>query len=48
MGRTHTGELDAAVTALGSGTLLLDVQVSEVAARSLDDADPVGPGVVPV
>jgi hypothetical protein len=46
-GCTHTRELDAAVTAFGSGTLLLDVQVSKVAARSLDDADPVGPRVVP-
>lgn len=45
---THTRELDAAVTALGSGTLLLDVQVSKVATRGLDNADTVGPRVVPI
>lgn len=45
---THTGELDATVTALGSGTLLLDVLVSELAAGGLDDANAVGPCVVPV
>lgn len=48
LGSTHAGELDAAVTALGSSTLLLDVEVTELAARSLDDADLVGPRVVPV
>lgn len=46
VGRTHTGELDAAVTAFWRSTLLLDVQVSEVTAGGLDDADLVGPGVV--
>lgn len=45
---THTRELDTAVTALGSGTLLLDVQVSKVATRGLDNADTVGPRVVPI
>jgi hypothetical protein len=47
-GSTHTGELDAAVTALGSGTLLLQVKVPELTTRSLDDANLVGPCVVPV
>lgn len=46
-GGTHAWKLDAAVTALGSGALLLDVEVSQVTARSLDDADLVGPRVVP-
>lgn len=41
VGSTYTRELDAAVTALGSGTLLLDVQVPEVSTRGLDDADTV-------
>lgn len=45
---THTGELDATVTALRSGTLLLDVLVSQLAAGGLDDANAVGPCVVPV
>jgi hypothetical protein len=48
LGSTHAGELDATVTALGSSALLLDVEVTELAARSLDDADLVGPRVVPV
>lgn len=47
-GSTHTGELDAAVTTLGSSALLLDVEVPELAARGLDDANLVGPRVVPV
>lgn len=47
-GSTHTRELDAAVTALGSGTLLLQVKVPELTTRSLDDANLVGPRVVPV
>ncbi|KAH0294515.1 hypothetical protein KCU62_g315, partial [Aureobasidium sp. EXF-3399] len=34
------------VTALGSGTLLLDVKVTELATGSLDDSDLVGLGVV--
>lgn len=48
LGSTHTRELDTTVTALGSGTLLLDVQVTEVTTGSLDDADTVGPRVVPI
>ena len=47
-GGTHARELDAAVTALGSGTLLLQVQVPELTTRGLDDANLVGPRVVPV
>ena len=46
-GSTHTRELDATVTALGSSALLLDVEVPELAAGGLDDADLVGPRVVP-
>lgn len=45
---THTGELDAAVTALGSSALLLQVKVTELTTRGLDDANLVGPRVVPV
>ena len=45
--KTYAGELDAAVTALGSGALLLDVQVPELAAGGPDHADLVGDGVVP-
>ena len=48
LGSTHTRELDTAVTALGSSTLLLQVKVTELAAGSLDNADLVGPRVVPV
>lgn len=47
-GSTYTRELDATVTALGSSALLLDVEVPELAAGGLDDADLVGPRVVPV
>lgn len=43
---TYTWKLDATVTALGRGTLLLDVEVPELAAGSLDDAGQVGLGVV--
>lgn len=46
-GKTYARELDAAVTALGSGALLLDVQVPELAAGGPDHADLVGDGVVP-
>lgn len=46
-GSTHTRELDATVTALGSSALLLDVKVTELTAGGLDDADLVGPRVVP-
>ena len=42
------GELGAAVTALGSSTALLDVKDTVLAAGSLDDPGPVGPGVVGV
>ena len=45
---THTRELDATVTALGSGTLLLQVKVTELTTRGLDDANLVGPRVVPI
>jgi hypothetical protein len=48
LGSTHTGELDAAVTALGGSALLLDVQVPELTTRGLDDANLVGPRVVPI
>lgn len=48
LGGTYTRELDATVTALGSSALLLDVEVPELAAGGLDDADLVGPRVVPV
>lgn len=47
-GNTHTGELDATVTALGSSALLLQVKVTELTAGGLDDANLVGPRVVPV
>jgi hypothetical protein len=47
-GTTHTGELDAAVTALGSSSLLLQVKVTELTAGGLDDANLVGPRVVPI
>ena len=43
---TYAGKLDTTVTALGSGTLLLDVKVTELATGSLDDSDLVGLGVV--
>lgn len=45
---TYTGELDAAVTALGGGTPLLDVKVPVLATGSPDNADLVGDRVVPV
>lgn len=48
LGSTHTRELDATVTTLGSGSLLLDVEVPELAAGGLDDTDLVGPRVVPI
>ena len=41
-----TGELDTAVTTLGSGALLLDVEISELASGSLDYADILARGVV--
>lgn len=45
---TYTWELDATVTALGCGTLLLEVEVTELATWSPDNADLVGGRVVPV
>ena len=45
---TYACKLDTTVTALGSGTLLLDMQVSKISTRGLDDADTVGPRVVPI
>jgi hypothetical protein len=44
---TYTWELHAAVTAFRRAALLLDVQVSELAAGGLDHTDFVGPRVVP-
>lgn len=44
--KTYTAELQATVTAFRRSTLLLGVEVSELAARGLDDADFVGLGVV--
>ena len=46
VGSTYACQLGAAVTAFGCSALLLDVQVSELATWSLDDADVVGLGVV--
>lgn len=46
MQTTYTRELGTAVTALGSSSTLLDVQSTELTARSLDDAGEVGGGVV--
>lgn len=43
---TYTWEFDATVAALGRGTLLLDVKVSELTTGSLDHADLVRLGVV--
>ena len=48
VGCTHTGELDAAVSALDGSSALLDVKVTELSTGGLDDADLVGTGVVPV
>jgi len=47
-GGTHARELDATVTALGSSALLLQVKVPELATGGLDDANLVGPRVVPI
>jgi hypothetical protein len=47
LGFTYTRELDAAVTALGRGTLLLDVKVPVLATGGPDNADLVGDRVVP-
>ena len=43
---TYTGESDTAVTALGGGTGLLLIEPSQATTRGLDDASPVGLGVV--
>jgi len=45
-GYTYTRELDAAVTTFRCSSLLLDVEVSELATGGLDYADLVGHGVV--
>lgn len=44
--RTYAGQLDAAVTALGGSTALLDVKDAELTTGGLDDTSPVGGGVV--
>lgn len=43
---TYACKLDTTVTALGSGTLLLDVKVTELATGGLDNSDLVGTSVV--
>jgi hypothetical protein len=45
---TYTGELDAAVAALGSSAALLDVKNAEVATGGLNDPRPVRGRVVPI
>lgn len=45
---TYARELGAAVTALGDGASLLDVQQAELTTGGLDDTGPVGSGVVAV
>lgn len=45
---THPRKADTAVAALGRRTLLLNVKVTEMSTRGLDDADLVAAGVVPV
>lgn len=47
-GKTYARELDAAVTALGVGALLLEVKVTELATRGLDNTSDVALGVVTV
>lgn len=42
----NTSKIKTALTTLGSSTGLLDVKVSELSARGLDDLDLVGSGVV--
>lgn len=44
--KTYAGELDTAVTALGGSAALLDVQDPGITTGRLDDACPVGGGVV--
>lgn len=43
---TYTRQLGATVTALGGGSALLDVQNTQFTTGRLDDASPVGGGVV--
>lgn len=43
---TYAGELDTAVTALGGSAALLDVEDPGITTGRLDDACPVGGGVV--
>jgi hypothetical protein len=43
---TYTGKSDTAVTALGGGTGLLLIEPSQATTGGLDDASPVGLGVV--
>jgi hypothetical protein len=45
---TYTWEFDAAVTAFWGRTLLLDVEVSKLAAGGLDHADLVRLGIVSI
>ena len=47
LGQTYTRELDAAVTALGGGAPLLEVQVPVLTTGGPDNADLVGDRVVP-
>lgn len=44
--KTYTRQLGTAVTALGSGSTLLDVQDTQLTTGRLDDTGPVGGGVV--
>lgn len=44
--KTYTRQLGAAVTALGCGSALLDVQDTQLTTGRLDDTGPVGGGVV--
>jgi len=46
--RTHPWQFDPTVTALWCSTLLLDVQVPELSAGGLHNADLVASGVVPI
>ena len=46
--QTYTGELDAAVAALGSSAALLDVKNAEIATGGLNDPRPVRGRVVPI
>lgn len=48
MDLTHTREFDSAVTTLGRSALLFNVEISQFAAWSFNDADFVRPRVVPI